>query len=421
MEKRQTKRQELIRFLEENRESRLWRAGPGKEGETIEKTGKLQNQEKPGTAEFPEQIFPFGQEPKLEERCCQLIAGLAGGKKLTKEEWELVLSVKTQKTAGLLFRTARRIREHFYGKRVFIRGLIEFTNYCRKDCYYCGIRRSSREAKRYRLTEKEILSACEEGYQLGFRSFVLQGGEDVYPGAELDLAETVRRIREMYPDCAVTLSVGERPKDIYRLWFQAGAERYLLRHETADEEHYRRLHPVDQTGVQRKECLRNLKEIGYQTGAGMMIGSPGQTSGHLAEDLMFLEELQPEMVGIGPFIPHHDTPFAGEKQGELELTLYVLGLVRLLLPRVLLPATTALGTIEPRGRELGLLCGANVVMPNLTPREVRENYLLYDNKLCTGSEAAEGLIKLRRSVEAIGYEIVAERGDMYGFCRKKHF
>lgn len=327
--------------------------------------------------------------------------------------------MQTEKTASLLFRTARRIRERFYGKRVFIRGLIEFTNYCRNDCYYCGIRRSNQEVQRYRLTEEEILSCCENGYELGFRTFVLQGGED--PGAsferDLALAETVRKIRNRFPDCAITLSAGERTREIYELWFQAGVDRYLLRHETADEEHYRRLHPPEMSGLHRKECLKALKEIGYQTGAGMMAGSPGQTSTHLAEDLVFLQELKPEMVGIGPFLPHHATPFAEERSGTLELTLYLLGIVRLMLPRVLLPATTALGTVAEGGRELGLLCGANVVMPNLSPSSVRENYLLYDNKLCTGCEAAEGLLKLHRSVEAIGYEIVAERGDWAGYRR----
>lgn len=394
--------------------------------------------------EFPEALFEEAPASSKEEQCLRLIARLAGGEKLTEEEFFAVLSVRSRKTASLLFRTARRVREQFYGKRVFIRGLIEFTNYCRNDCYYCGIRRSNREADRYRLTQEEILACCEEGFRLGFRTFVLQGGEDggygrekgtgragngrEKPGLEehtafyksdLALAETVRAIKSRFPGCAVTLSAGERPREIYELWFDAGADRYLLRHETADEEHYRMLHPSRMSGSYRKECLKNLKEIGFQTGAGMMIGSPGQTERHLARDLIFLRELKPEMVGIGPFIPHHATPFAGERPGSRKLTLYVLGLVRLLLPKVLLPATTALGTIVPGGRELGLLCGANVVMPNLSPASVREKYLLYDNKLSTGKEAAEGLMKLRRSVENIGYEIVAERGDWAGFQKKE--
>lgn len=395
--------------------------------------------------EFPEALFGEVPASREEERCLRLIARLARGERLTEEEFFAVLSVRSRKTASLLFRTARRVREQFYGKRVFIRGLIEFTNYCRNDCYYCGIRRSNREADRYRLTQEEILSCCEEGFRLGFRTFVLQGGEDGGYGREkeagreaardrgketgretaafyksdLALAETVRAIKSRFPGCAVTLSAGERPREIYELWFDAGADRYLLRHETADEEHYRRLHPSRMSGSYRKECLKDLKEIGFQTGAGMMIGSPGQTERLLARDLIFLRELKPEMVGIGPFIPHHATPFAGERPGSLKLTLYVLGLVRLLLPKVLLPATTALGTIVPGGRELGLLCGANVVMPNLSPASVREKYLLYDNKLSTGREAAEGLMKLRRSVENIGYEIVAERGDWAGFPKRR--
>lgn len=231
------------------------------------------------------------------------------------------------------------------------------------------------------------------------------------------MTNIVEELKRRFPDCAVTLSVGERRREVYEQWFQAGADRYLLRHETADEEHYRRLHPPELSGERRKECLRALKDIGFQTGAGMMAGSPGQTVRHLAKDLVFLRELQPEMVGIGPFLPHHATPFAGEKAGSLELTLYLLGLVRLLLPSVLLPATTALGTVFDGGRELGILCGANVVMPNLSPAAVRGNYLLYDNKLCTGCEASEGLSALRKSMESIGYEIVAERGDCAGYVR----
>lgn len=383
---------------------------------------------------FPEELFSDRSERKggdvysvpgedRERRCLELISRLARGEQLTEEEFSEILSVRTWKTAGLVFRTARRIREKYYGKRVFIRGLIEFTNYCRNDCYYCGIRRSNQEVSRYRLTPDEILSCCEEGRRLGFRTFVLQGGEDLnFEGREglrgdRALAKVVEEIKRRFPDCAVTLSVGERDREVYEQWFQAGADRYLLRHETADEEHYRRIHPTELSGQRRKECLRALKDIGFQTGAGMMVGSPGQTVRHLAEDLVFLRELQPEMVGIGPFLPHHATPFAGEEAGSLELTLYLLGLVRLLLPRVLLPATTALGTVFDGGRELGILCGANVVMPNLSPAAVRGNYLLYDNKLCTGCEASEGLSALRKSMESIGYEIVAERGDCAGYVR----
>lgn len=329
---------------------------------------------------------------------------------LTEDEFTALIEGAGPAEREELAARARETARRWYGRDIYIRGLIEFTNYCRNDCYYCGIRRSNQKAARYRLTEEEILSCCQAGYGLGFRTFVLQGGEDGFFTDER-LAALVRRIKTDYPDCAVTLSVGERSRESYQLLFEAGADRYLLRHETADEEHYARLHPAELSGAHRKQCLRWLKEIGYQVGSGFMVGSPGQTARHLARDLLFLWELQPQMVGIGPFLRHQDTPFAGEPSGTLEQTLLMLSILRLMFPNVLLPATTALGTIHPQGREMGVLAGANVVMPNLSPQEVRGKYLLYDNKIATGEEAAEGRRLLEEQMARIGYRVVVARGD----------
>lgn len=330
---------------------------------------------------------------------------------LTKKEYAALLEqYKDERVRRRLAEEALRIRKEIYGTDVFIRGLIEFTNICKNDCLYCGIRKSNRNAVRYRLTKEEILSCCDRGYELGYRTFVLQGGEDGYFTDER-MAEVVRSAKERYPDCAVTLSLGERSFESYRILKKAGADRYLLRHEAADESLYRSLHPACSMSLAaRKQCLYDLKRLGYQTGAGFMVGAPGQTMEHLAEDLKFLEELQPEMVGIGPFIPHHDTPFAEEPAGSVELTLFLLSVIRIMLPRVLLPATTALGTMDPFGREKGMLAGANVVMPNLSPEENRKKYELYDNKICTGEEAAESK-SLARRMEAIGFHVVSARGD----------
>lgn len=329
---------------------------------------------------------------------------------LSKEEFIALIDGRTPELSDHLFEKARRIREEHYGSDVYLRGLIEFTNYCRNDCYYCGIRRSNRNVSRYRLTKKQILSCCDEGFRLGFRTFVLQGGEDGWYTDEM-LTDIIRSIKERHPDCALTLSIGERSYESYKAYYDAGADRYLLRHETADPEHYRRLHPAGLTLENRKKCLMDLKKIGYEVGCGFMVGSPGQTSEQLAEDMLFLHELQPQMVGIGPFVPHHDTPFASEQSGTAELTLFMLAMIRLMLPAVLLPSTTALGTIDPVGREKGILAGANVVMPNLSPLEVRDKYLLYDNKICTGDEAAECRNCLEGRINGIGFRIVTDRGD----------
>ena len=328
---------------------------------------------------------------------------------LTREE-ALKLVNEGSQHKDLLFTLARQTAQRSFGKNIFVRGLIEFTNYCKNDCYYCGIRRSNTNAARYRLTQEDILECCRAGYALGFRTFVLQGGED-YTYSDNDIAAIVRAIKTNHPDCAVTLSIGERSRETYKLWKDAGADRYLLRHETADFNHYPQLPPAELSAANRQNCLYILKELGYQAGAGFMVASPHQTAENIADDLMFLQKLRPQMIGIGPFIPHHDTPFKNEPAGSVELTLVMLAVLRLLFPHVLLPATTALGTLCPGGRVLGIKAGANVIMPNLSPANVRSKYLLYDNKLHTGAEAAEALQLLKEEVGSIGYKIITARGD----------
>lgn len=344
------------------------------------------------------------------EKTKSLIDRLENEHALTREQWTELIRNRTSEAAEYLFERARKIRIRHYGHGIYIRGLIEFTNYCKNDCYYCGIRKSNQNAVRYRLSREQILDCCRHGYELGFRTFVLQGGEDGW-FTDDRLEDIVSSIRSGWPDCAITLSVGERSRKSYQRLFDAGADRYLLRHETRDYSHYRKLHPKELSPRNRQKCLWNLKEIGYQVGSGFMVGSPYQTPENLADDMLFLTELNPQMVGIGPFIPHHDTPFADQRAGTMELTLFMLGLIRLLLPKVLLPSTTALGTIAPDGREKGILAGANVVMPNLSPEQVREKYLLYDNKICTGDEAAESLKSLNARMQAIGYHLTVSRGD----------
>lgn len=302
------------------------------------------------------------------------------------------------------------LRQHYYGDKVYFRGLIEFTSYCRNDCHYCGIRSGNGKAKRYRLSEEEILGCCEQGHALGFRTFVLQGGEDAYY-TDGRMSRIVYAIKSRFPDCAITLSLGERSFAAYKQFFDAGADRYLLRHETADEAHYAKLHPANLRLSHRKQCLYDLKAIGYQVGAGFMVESPFQSFDTLAEDFIFLRELNPHMIGIGPFIPHQDSIFAGYPTPTAARTLILLSLIRLMLPKTLLPATTALGTIDSMGREKGLQAGANVVMPNLSPVLHRKDYALYDNKICTGEEAAECLQCLSRRIEAAGFTPAFSRGD----------
>lgn len=331
---------------------------------------------------------------------------------LTKEEYMTLLQEWTSpELAEKLRKEAEMLRKKYYGDKIFVRGLIEFTNICKNNCYYCGIRRDNCNVQRYRLTKEEILECCDYGYELGFRTFVLQGGEDGYFTDER-VVDLVSSIKKNHPDCAVTLSIGEKSYDSYKAFREAGADRYLLRHETANETHYNTLHPESMQLGTRLQCLKDLKTLGFQTGAGFMVGSPNQTMETIADDLVFLQELKPEMVGIGPFIPHHDTCFANEPAGSVDFTLFLLAVIRIILPKVLLPATTALGTMDEHGREKGILHGANVIMPNLSPLKNRKQYELYDNKICTGEEAAEGLKSLEERVASVGCYVAYERGDI---------
>lgn len=340
----------------------------------------------------------------------KLINQLCNDRILDFDAFKQLLTTEDEETVRYLAQKARSTADDIYGKDIYIRGLIEFTNYCANNCFYCGIRRDNKNVQRYRLSMEQIISCCETGYELGFRTFVLQGGEDPYFD-DKTVCEIVNEIKEKYSDCAVTLSIGEKSKESYKAYFDAGADRYLLRHETANLCHYKKLHPVEMSFDNRRRCLYDLKEIGFQTGCGFMVGSPYQTLENLYEDICFIKEFAPHMVGLGPFISHKDTPFGKHKAGTFDMTVRLLSIVRLVLPQVLLPATTALATIHPKGREMGILHGANVVMPNLSPADVREKYSLYDNKVCTGSEAAESKSQLEKCMESIGYKIIVSKGD----------
>lgn len=339
-----------------------------------------------------------------------MIDKLRRERKLNAEGYKALLLCQDAEVLEYLQRQAQEETLARFGNKIFIRGLIEISNRCRNNCYYCGIRKENRNIARYELTQEEILACCREGYQIGFRTFVLQGGEA--PEAKDDrIAETVTAIRREFPDCAITLSLGERSRQAYERFFRAGANRYLLRHETHNGQHYRKLHPAEMSLAHRLQCLDQLKGIGYQVGTGIMVGSPHQTIDHLVQDIRFIEQFRPEMIGMGPFIPHRDTPFATSPPGDMELTLKLLSIFRLMLPDALIPATTALATLAPNGRERGILAGANVVMPNLSPPAQRAKYSLYDNKASMGAEAAEGLKRLEEELKSIGYEISKERGD----------
>ncbi|MBR4342703.1 MAG: [Lachnospiraceae bacterium] len=339
---------------------------------------------------------------------------IKNNKDITYEQLKTVLECNDKDDEEYLFEKARETADKVFQKEIYLRGLIEFTNYCKNDCYYCGIRCSNKNADRYRLTDDKILECCDIGYELGYKTFVLQGGEDPFFTDE-KICNLVRRIKQKYPACAVTLSIGEKSYESYKSYFDAGADRYLLRHETANEEHYGKLHPATLSGANRKQCLKNLKEIGFQVGCGIMVGTPYQTLEHIYEDMRFMLELKPHMIGIGPFIAHKDTPFKDEPNGSVKETILLLAILRLLFPNVLLPATTALGTADALGREKGILAGANVIMPNLSPANVRGKYLLYDGKICTGEEAAECNICLKNRIERIGYHVADSRGDYPGW------
>ena len=305
---------------------------------------------------------------------------------------------------------ANKIRQENFSNKIYIRALIEISNYCKNACFYCGINCKNQNVKRYRLSEEEILDCCKIAYELGFRTFVLQGGEDLFFTNE-KICKILKLIKTSYPDCAITLSLGEKSKESYALFKKFGADRYLLREETANPVHYAKLHPANMNHQNRLDCLKNLKELGFQTGAGFMVGSPYQTLEDIAKDLFFIQELKPQMVGIGPFIPHSQTEFSNFPQGELELTLFILSLLRIMNPKVLLPATTALATINPEGRILGILSGAHVVMPNVSPRDHRKNYSLYNNKVSENEESVEGLVLLQKQLDKINCKIDYSRGD----------
>ncbi len=346
----------------------------------------------------------------MDKKTKDLIDTLEKENELQKEEYIYILENYDDETLSYIGEKAVKMSKKYFSDKIYTRGLIEISNICKNDCYYCGIRKSNSTLSRYRLSKEDILFCCREGYSLGFRTFVLQGGEDGHFTDDF-LCDIIKEIKNLYPGCAVTLSLGERNYESYKKLKNAGADRYLLRHETANDAHYSKLHPAEMKLSDRKKCLFKLKELGYQTGAGFMVGSPYQNNENIAEDLLFIKELNPQMVGIGPFIPHKDTPFAGFSQGNLKLTLLILSIIRLMLKNVLLPATTALGTICKNGRELGILAGANVVMPNLSPVSVRKKYSLYDNKICTGEEAAENLVLLEKRFNKIGYTLSSDRGD----------
>ncbi len=353
----------------------------------------------------------------MTEREKQLAARFIQEHSLPEAEYAELIRGRDPETAQMLAEAASAARKAVFGDAVYTRGLIEISSICKNNCLYCGIRRDNSKAERYRLTEEEILSCADEGYTLGFRTFVLQGGEDPYFTDEV-LCGLVNGLKTRHPDCAVTLSMGERSRESYQALYDAGADRYLLRHETADTGHYARMHPPEMSFAHRMNCLRELKEIGYQTGCGFMVGSPFQTPETLAKDLKFVEEFRPAMCGIGPFIPHRNTPFRDEPAGTLEMTLFLLSIIRLVLPEVLLPATTALGTIHPRGREMGILAGANVVMPNLSPVGVRKKYELYDNKICTGEESAQCRGCLEERMRSVGSYLAVDRGDAPAWKRQ---
>jgi len=346
----------------------------------------------------------------MSKRVKELIEKLNIQKSLSLDEYEILVTDFDSDDAEFAKETAVGIRKSVYGNAVFIRGLIEVSNYCKNGCLYCGINRDNKNCDRYRLSDDDILSCCEKGYRLGFRTFVMQGGEDNHFSDDRVCA-LIRKIKQKYADCAVTLSLGEKSYDSYRALYEAGADRYLLRHETADSEHYSKLHPGDLSLEARMNCLYNLKKIGFQTGCGIMVGSPYQTCRHIAKDLKFIEEFNPQMCGIGPFLPHKDTVFADRDKGSFELTLFLLSVIRIMKPSILLPSTTALGTIRDGGREMGILAGANVIMPNLSPDTAKGKYMLYDNKLSTGLEDAASLEALKKQISSIGYEIVTDRGD----------
>lgn len=331
---------------------------------------------------------------------------------LESEGYWTLLDCNDESVLDYLHHKARQVADETFGKGIFVRGLVELTNVCRNDCYYCGIRKSNATIIRYMLTTKQVIKSCQQGYELGFRTFVLQGGELPRDKAQW-LVELVKEIRQRWSDCAITLSLGEWTREVYEALREAGADRYLLRHETHNAEHYAKLHPADMSLNNRLQCLKWLKELGFQVGTGIMVGSPWQTIDNIVEDIEFIEQFKPEMIGLGPFVPQHDTPLGKYANGSAELTCKLYSIFRLMFPHALIPSTTALNTIDTNGRTMGIMAGANVVMPNLSPASVRGNYTLYDGKAITNAEAAEGIAQLESQLATIGYHIDWGRGDHF--------
>ena len=329
---------------------------------------------------------------------------------LSSNGYRSLLTCDDVKVNDYLQSQARQVANDVFGKGIFVRGLIELTNVCRNDCYYCGIRKSNTAVERYMLTAEQVMQCCEQGHKLGFRTFVLQGGE--LPRDKWQwIAGLVAEIKTSWNDCAVTLSLGEWPKDVYKEFHKAGADRYLLRHESHNATHYSMLHPAEMSLTNRLQCLNWLKELGFQVGTGIMAGSPWQTLDNIVEDIEFIENFQPEMIGLGPFVPQHETPLGNHATGSAELTCKLYSIFRLMFPNALIPSTTALNSIDPHGRIKGIMAGANVVMPNLSPTNVRELYALYDGKSSVNAEAAEGIAQLEAQLKTIGYHINWSRGD----------
>jgi len=350
---------------------------------------------------------------KVDKKFSAIVDGLEKNHVGKAEDYLYLLNNINEENRQYLSNAALRVKEEFYGKEIYIRGIVEFSNFCKQNCLYCGIRKDNAHVDRYRLSHKEIVEACRKGYALGYRTFVLQSGEDPYFTDDRVVA-IIKDIRDNFKDAAITLSLGEKTKRSYKKFYDAGADRYLLRHETANEKLYDKLHE-NMTFQNRKECLYDLKEIGYQVGAGLMVGSPGQKKTDLIDDLRFLKELKPQMVGMGPYLTHKETPLKDSENGSLTETLVMLSLVRLILPEVLLPATTAVGTIDDYGREQAILAGCNVVMPNISPMEVRKKYELYENKICVDDQPEECRFCIEGRVKCTGSTLNMCRGDHISF------
>ena len=340
----------------------------------------------------------------------ELIDQLRDTGHLPAEGFFALLTMRDREAEAYLMEQARQVAVQRFGRGIYVRGLIELSNVCRNDCLYCGIRRSNGRVERYTLTREQVMNCCEQGYEIGFRTIVLQGGEWGEERSQW-IADLVAEVKQHWPDCAITLSLGEHPRETYALWRQAGADRYLLRHETRNERLYSLLHPRGMTIEHRLQCLDWLQELGFQVGAGFMVGAPFQSLRSIVEDIQFLVAFRPQMIGIGPFIPQHDTPLARFPAGTVEMTARIYAILRLALPQALIPSTTAMATLAPGGRLRGILAGANVVMPNLSPVESRAKYSLYDNKASLGAESAQGVMQLSRELATIGYSIDWSRGD----------